>query len=509
MKIIENNYISYPNTPLFETPHGFLINTQMYDKTTLQPQRFIMNPLNNRMYYMSLYKTLWLSKTQDPVFINSFDRQTLFIDNQNPDKFYKIYISNGDIVLSEFLTQNNVLIEKIIDSTTFFDSYNSSIRFSPSDIKILYKTKDFILYVKARTRYNSPHYYSAYELKIYDIESQTSTVIESNGDFYRTIHFNYYILTHNNDCNLVYLLRYKSDSVNDILEINLNTKTITKLISLPMNSTLGQGTPIRIGDYFYTFSKHNNVPTFAKFKIDIDKREASSELVDVDLNGFSFVFSSNPCVYTDLSTISIRNKTYIVMITHSTHGYRNLEDESLGIIILDENLKILSKKRFYTEGCSGAMYYADNNTLVLEHEYRIGFYRFDYISKDFVEYDSIPIDSEITAIGFDTNNVFYIQDSKYSIKSYIIENKNILRLKFKEKIYKYNGTNIETSIFAYCCNTNNQYSNKKVKIQLNGPAVFKTNGLQELDIILNEVTEIKIIITGGVKISANIAQCIE
>jgi hypothetical protein len=307
-----------------------------------------------------------------------------------------------------------------------------------------------------------------------------------------------------------------------ITKVNISSKTSTVIwTDTPTNTSYGIWcNPVQIDNYHYVLTGHldeNNSYLYKimKIKLDTSTDTVSTELLDIDLNGFVIDSSTNSdmsysyhVIYT-LKVIKTDSNIYLSCLMHTVpnmtteynyqHKHVLLKFNGTGFTVVD----VVP----LTDGCYGSLTYNDSKHQVWYMSNCALFYVFDETKEKMVCTYKKP--GMFMQIGFDSLNRFITQTSDKTIEILTDTNACTLKADFNEELYdKDDTTDIDTAVSFYAKNFLDEYIETSVKLTLVGPVIFKDNESKELIIstLSTGIREIPVTITGYGSIEVIITQ---
>lgn len=534
MQVIPDNLQITTGYHVFETPDDIIINSQMYDKFTMQPKdycfwntNYCLNNKNLLLHEVNILEYSWAKIAKEP------DYQYYIQDNKDSDIFY--FITEIDP------TNQNQYVCKCKKTETSYEilnhispdsGYRPFINWSGSygDIastflhyKIIGQTSNFILLAQIA----SGRYYVQNNRNERDNEARgasLSYVVINKLDFSvkylnRYIVYDYSVYFIESIDDYLYLYEtygQRSDNLGyqRILRYDLSTNTLIALYdkTCPCNNFIGISNIILFKDKYYTLTCADDNSYYAFNIFDINFQSNSVDFKQIILpnnQNFTYHKQINRNDYFDSHWIQIDLKniddTYIAITEHDTenktHGYyaggrsdgynsapwqyvAQTSHSSVGwhrhALFKYENNEWISKGIIEPEENNqhiyGVLYY-DQYTPVFVMNNKVQIQRLDLENEQYEEVLEIP--GTFYTVGLDSNNTLYLFDNNNKCTTYNTASSNQLEINFEKSQYKYNNQTINTYVTIYSKNLLNEYISSSVKITLSGNCQF-TNGDKEL-----------------------------
>lgn len=528
MELIKSsNTITKAVPKIVETPKHFILNSQVYDKLSFKPypMKFFTRQLGGLLALnTSIDRTANLytinSQAVECMYNNSENHANIIQDKNDPDIFFAIRpygVDSNENHIFEKIQYDSITNEYTVLNTLDF----GTITKSKNQVKILYETSDaFVVFCQSRDLTSTASYqYFTSAIIVINKDGLGYSLISLSNDYYT------YFLSGNND--VIYTLRYITTSPANISEIYINklniaSKQYTQIYQYEQSTNLVAKrticNPVKIGDDFYTlFTYEENNSYYYKImktSINIDTDAVTTELFDIDLNGFimdnSGSMNNRSSLYHTLKVIKSDNSTYFSVLIHAGSNSNSLDtyQQCKHILIkVQYNTFTVVSTLDLSDGCFGSLNYYDTSHQVFFLPNYVLFTVFNNTSESMeITYRKAGIFSQI---GFDSLNRFITQSTSGSIDIMSEGNATTLYAKFDKNIYsKQQSGNIEGTINFYAKNFLDEYVDTNIKLTLIGPVVFKENNKQEL-IISTSIEGIKtvpIILTGYGNIEVIITQ---
>lgn len=535
------------HTPkIIETPNNLIINSQHYNKATLQPIPMKFTSWACQFKHLLLKTRVdWNNDASAAGTIVSCHRPinepSLWISKDNPNRFYTLsnhasYNTAYDDKIIRYLEENDSQIN-FLQSAICYNNYGINAETdsrwrAKNDLNILCETNNYFIAMRKTQHYSrglnnsdSRYGYSGIQLLRISKTSLTSyTIVQESyyrGDtndvsnensFY--LCGNYYYLESKPSSEIVYLAKRWKSSI-QILKYDATTNIITGLHTYTNNNYRTMSNAIKVGDYYYALIDNyiagaaiEHTYAFIKIKLDINTDTVITEIVPIDIGSYSEMVTRNYqlSVVNSLETFSANGKDYITCTMFATDYGLNIANHFHATIRLDDTQGTVTDYIPLNMGCRGVLNYVEPTTCVFLLHNSFAFYAFDSTAEKFVlTYNSPGI---YKTIGFDMMNRFYALSTAYSVEMLTYYSPVILKADFEEEIYNKVSDKVETKIYFYAKNFSNEFINTNVTIKLIGGAIFKDNGKTTIETNTADtgIKELPVTITGNGRIQVTITQ---
>lgn len=558
MELISNQATTISgNVPkIVETPNNLIINTQVYDKATLQPLPMKFSAYHTQFIHLLLKTRIdWNNDINESgkgaiIYCHKVSNQpSLWISKKDPNKFYTLAryhngftygdVSFYDDVILRYMSESEDNEISYLQSVCPYNNYglnydNSANNRTTNDLNIICETDNYFIAERKAQKYetggtNNPYAYSCSQLLRINKTSLTSYTIVlenyihsaymgygSSLENSRMITDYYYYLESKPNSEIVYLLaRWKSNLV--VYKYDAITNTLTTLFTYSNNNYRTISNAVKIGDYYYALVDNyvagdtiEHKYGFLKFRLNIDTDTVTEEIISIDIGSYSEMVTRDYMisVVNSLETFTVNNKNYIICTMFATnylqsaiyhfHATMRLEDD--GTFIVTDYIP-------FSIGCRGVLYYIQPTTCVFLLKNSFAFYTFDSTAEKYVPTYVSP--GIYKTIGFDMLNRFYALSTDYAVEMLTYYSPAVLKADFKDEIYdKTDSEAINTTVSIYAKNFTNEYINTNVTLALIGDVVFTDNGEKTIETNTSDagVKEIPVIINGSGRIQVLIAQ---
>lgn len=538
------------HTPkIIETPNNLIINSQHYNKATLQPIPMKFTSWGCQYKHLFLKTRIdWNNEIHRYYNIISCHRVNntpyIWISKDNPNRFYSLadhssYRTDCDDKVLRYLEEQDDKIN-FLQAAVCYNNYginqtsDSNYR-AKNDLNILCETNTYFIAARKTQHFsrgynseNPKYYYGLNTIQLLRINKTNLTsytiVQESYTDYggntspdYEnnfTIAGNYYYLESKPNSEIVYLAkRWKSNI--QILKYDATTNILTGLYTYTNNYYRTMSNAIKVGDYYYALIDNyiagaaiEHTYAFIKIKLDINTDKVIGEVIPIDNGPYTTMVTRNYSlsVVNSLETFSVNGKDYITCTMFATDFELNAENHFHATIRLDDTQGTVTDYIPLNMGCRGVLNYVEPTTCVFLLYNSFAFYAFDSTAEKFVlTYNSPGI---YKTIGFDMMNRFYALSTAYSVEMLTYYSPVILKADFEEEIYNKVSDKVETKIYFYAKNFSNEFINTNVTIKLIGGAIFKDNGKTTIETNTADtgIKELPVTITGNGRIQVTITQ---
>lgn len=253
-----------------------------------------------------------------------------------------------------------------------------------------------------------------------------------------------------------------------------------------------------------------------KYLLDTIAETVLASTVTLDLEGLTWG-ASIPMVYNNWDCLNElfyhedADGSYMTMIRYATKTTTMPSTEcSMFVfkIINDTSFKLIQEINFTPIFFEGVLPINEGQGLILGGKSRLHFYLWNSLAKKF-ENTSV-YSRDISAIGLDYNNNIWLQNTDTSLEIFAQAMPIKLEANLEKEKYEYKGVEIDSSVFVFAQNFNGKYVTANLEISLVGPAYFpdvneKTKIVTTSN--LNVLTiPVKITDSGYVRVNVRIVQ---
>lgn len=542
MQVIPENLNITTGYHVFETPDDIIINSQIYDKVTMEPKpynffntNYCLNNKNLLLHEVNILEYPWAMIAKEP------DYRYYIQDTQNSDIFYclteQTYNNQNQYFLKIQKTNTGFKILNTIapDSEYRYGWVNSSYigyntRSSFLHYKLLGQTNDYIVLTQTTSghsyeyRTNKPRMQTLSYIVI--TKSNMSAKSINIGTYYD---YSVYLIKETKDSlylyeNLggrIYIVRYDPYTNTRTVFFSKGTYADSKCI--------GISNIIKFNNKYYilTGNSDNNYYAFQELTIDFEYNKVSckEKVLEKDSN-FIYHYATNRTDFLDCSWLQIDlknvNNTYISITIHDNvnkiHGYGYCGSGgatfnpwcNLGQTVSSaakyhrhilykydkDNNKWISKGIIapdeQTQHIYGVLYYDDYTPIFLLNT-RIIAYRLNLKTEKYEK--CFEKAGTYYTIGLDENNKFYMFDSNNNCSIYNDVTSYELFAKFEHDSYNYTNGPIDTYVSISSKNFLSEYINTKVELTLSGNCKFFENNRKTLVTYTSSTGELNIPVT--------------
>ena len=525
MQVIPENLNITTGYHVFETPDDIIINSQIYDKVTMEPKpynffntNYCLNNKNLLLHEVNILEYPWAMIAKEP------DYRYYIQDTQNSDIFYclteQTYNNQNQYFLKIQKTNTGFKILNAIAPDSgyrygFSGVYGDS-KSSVCHYKMLGQTDKYI--ILTQTMSGMPYvYYSnvpRYQTLSYIIIKKSDMSVKSKNI---NVYYDYsvYLIKETNDSlylyeNLggrIYIVRY--DPYTNIRTVFFSKETYADA------SCIGISNIINFQNKYYilTCNSAKDYYAFQELTIDFEYNKVSckEKVLEKDSN-FLYHYATSRTDFLDCSWLQIDlkniNDTYISITIHDNankihaYGYSGFKDYddsnawfNLGQTVSSaakyhrhilykydkENDKWISKGIItpdeQTQHIYGVLYYDDYTPIFLLNT-RIMAYRLNLKTEKYEK--CFEKAGTYYTIGLDENNKFYMFDSNNNCSIYNDVTSYELFAKFEHDSYNYTDGPIDTYVSILSKNFLSKYINTKVELTLSGNCKFTENNKKTL-----------------------------
>lgn len=473
MQVVQANIDITTGMHLLETPYDIIINSQIYDKTTMLPKPYKFFNVNDETKLYNL-----LSRSSNSIGdVNSKMHQPTNYNHIIHDSLYTdIFYMLKQCVLYKFQYNNKE-----------YDLVKSGAVNSMGDVahvanshgqKYLHQTKDYIIVGEMNS--NGP---ALHNIGIARINKETFAV--SGKAFGGCTFGDVYLLKADQDYMYFLLFTLSNpDGSYRIYRYNINTDVVDLLHTREFKTTtcIGKCSPVTFNGYHYILStnKAGDAYGFIRYHIDYEGG-VTEEFFDIEYDATKWPFQTIGnlgITKKDCFALSLYNvdNQYIACTAHNvenSHQHDGIDLKKLHrhMIFKIDDEGIVQKDIFsINDLCYGVLYY-DKYTVAFHTDAGYKFYKFD---TEFEEYTPCYRRTGLfTYVGLDTMNRLYTIDT--ANKMNIVSNVTacILDAHFEEEAYDFSSSGtIRTAVLFSAKNFLNSYIKADVELVLNGPCAF-------------------------------------
>lgn len=523
MQVIPENLNITTGYHVFETPDDIIINSQIYDKITMEPKpynffntNYCLNNKNLLLYEKNILEYPWAMIAKEP------DYKHYIQDTKNSDIFYCI---------TEQATSNqNQYILKLQKTNTGFKVLNaiapdSGYKYGSMAVsktaglfyKFIGQTENFIIFTQVSTGANfigGQNVPRLHTLTYISINKSNMSVKYLNvGAYYD---YSVYILKESIDS--IYVFENLAGRLR-IVRYDPYTNIRTEFFSKDSNiddKCIGISNIVKFKNKYYILTGNSDNTYYAFQELTIDFKYNKVTCVEKTLekdSNFIYHYATSRTDFLDCSWLQIDlkniNDTYISITVHDNvnqiHGYAWSHPRyndydcnawcNLGQTVSSqakyhrhilykydkENDKWISKGIInpdeQTQHIYGVLYYDDYTPIFLLNT-RIMAYRLNLETEKYEKVFEKP--GTFYTIGLDENNKFYMFDSNNNCYIYNDISSYELFATFEQDSYQYDNKLIQTYVTISSKNFVSQYIATKVELTLEGNCKFTENNKKTL-----------------------------
>ena len=540
MQVIPENLNITTGYHVFETPDDIIINSQIYDKITMEPKpynffntNYCLNNKNLLLHEVNILEYPWAMIAKEP------DYRYYIQDTQNSDIFYclteQTYNNQNQYFLKIQKTNTGFkILNTIAPDSEYRYGFSGSYGDSKSSVchyKMLGQTDKYI--ILTQTMSGIPYVYNTNQprratLSYLIINKSNMTIRFKNINVYYD--YSVYLIKETNDS--LYLYENLGGRIY-IIRFDPYTNTRTVLFSKETyadSKCIGISNIIKFNNKYYilTGNSDNNYYAFQELTIDFkyNKITCVEKTLEQDSN-FLYHYATSRTDFLDCSWLQIDlkniNDTYISITIHDNankihaYGYSRRENYdgsnawiNLGQTVSSEakyhrhilykydkeNDKWISKGIInpdeQTQHIYGVLYYDDYTPIFLLNT-RIIAYRLNLKTEKYEK--CFEKAGTYYTIGLDENNKFYMFDSNNNCSIYNDVTSYELFAKFEHDSYNYTDGPIDTYVSISSKNFLSEYINTKVELTLSGNCKFFENNRKTLVTYTSSTGELNIPVT--------------
>ena len=528
MQVIPENLNITTGYHVFETPDDIIINSQIYDKITMEPKpynffntNYCLNNKNLLLHEINILEYTWAMIAKEP------DYKYYIQDNQDSSIFYclteQAYNNQDQYLLKIQKTDTGwITLNTLAPDSGYRYGMNVLYGRSQSTIyhyKIIGQTERFIILCQINSGGTHVWYSNQPRLQTLSYvvinKSEMSSKYLNIGVYYD---YSIYNIKENNDS--IYIYENLAGIIN-IVRFDPYTNTRTILFtkdSYKNEKCIGISNIIKFKNNYYTLTANKEDTYYALQKITINfeyNQVTCSEIPLGENNSFAYHHATNRSDFLDCGWLQIDLKnidnTYIAITIHDlqnkAHGYCYCGSSDWGygegsLPWSTYNQNTLSQSGFHrhilykydevndqwiskgiitpdeaTQHIYGVLYY-DEYTPIFFLDTRIMAYKLNLKTEKYEKVFEKP--GTFYTIGFDENNKFYMFDSNNNCYIYNDISSYELFATFEQDSYQYDNKPIQTYVTISSKNFVSQYIATKVELTLEGNCKFTENNKKTL-----------------------------
>lgn len=540
MQVIPENLNITTGYHVFETPDDIIINSQIYDKITMEPKpynffntNYCLNNKNLLLHEVNILEYPWAMIAKEP------DYKCYIQDTQNSDIFYCITEQtasnqNQYILKLQRLETGWKVLNSIAPDSGYRYGSGAYAKTNGIHYKILGQTEKFIIAVHISNgadyvrNGNSPRLQTLTYISINKLDMSVKYL--NIGAYYD---YSVYILKETKDS--IYVFENLAGRLRIVrYDPYTNTRTVffSKDISID-NKCIGISNIIKFKDKYYILTGNSTDTYYALQELTIDFEYNKITCIEKSLekdSNFLYHYATSRTDLLDCSWLQIDLKNvddiYISITIHDNankiHGYayhwrdndgdnnNNNPWQNLGQTVSSaakyhrhilykydkDNDKWISKGIItpdeQTQHIYGVLYY-DDYTPIFFLNTRIMAYRLNLKTEKYEK--CFEKAGTYYTIGLDENNKFYMFDSNNNCSIYNDVTSYELFAKFEHDSYNYTNGPIDTYVTISSKNFLSEYINTKVELTLSGNCKFFENNRKTLVTYTSNTGELNIPVT--------------
>lgn len=540
MQVIPENLNIITGYHVFETPDDIIINSQIYDKITMEPKpynffntNYCLNNKNLLLHEINILEYPWAMIAKEP------DYRYYIQDNQDSSIFYCLTeqaTSNQNQYILKLQRTNTgwKILNTIAPDSGYrygWSAYFGDSKSSVLHYKLLGQTDEYI--VLTQTMSGMPHVWRTnvprYQTLSYIIIKKSDMSAKSkNIDVYYD--YSVYLIKETKDSlylyeNLggrIYIVRY--DPYTNTRTVFFSKEIYADAICIGISNIIN----FQNKYYILTCNSTKDYYAFQELTIDFEYNKVSckEKVLEKDSN-FIYHYATSRTDFLDCSWLQIDlkniNDTYISITIHDNvnkiHGYGYSHNDDFGgsnpwcnlgqtvssvakyhrhiLYKYDKtNDKWISKGIItpdeQTQHIYGVLYY-DDYTPIFFLNTRIMAYRLNLETEKYEK--CFEKAGTYYTIGLDENNKFYMFDSNNNCSIYNDVTSYELFAKFEHDSYNYTDGPIDTYVSISSKNFLSEYINTKVELTLSGNCKFFENNRKTLVTYTSSTGELNIPVT--------------
>ena len=497
-KLLNSAVMSGNIKKVVELADEYIINGQLYDKSTFVPKPMTFCPIgastsNESIFYKTVYTdyTYGAFRTDNNVMIDSSDSDSIFFFDSGPyqaSTLYKITkTSNGPTV----------------KSVRAWDQSQTSCEF-------ISQTANKLYLMLHRTYDNYENYIGCVDKTNMSFDYLSNLGYTKSRVLYENDTFLY--LATSCTTNRYYIQKFNKTTGGNVNLLD-DSKSGCTVLSMPsaisIKDNIGTVYAIRDGVYANP-SVHSNV--IRKYVIDFSTEKVTASDVTLDtsiLNGnpFAVIADDTAGVMYELLNVVDKEKTYINMVVYNagTNQYLTLNREAIYTfeVVDADNFKLINAQ-FLSPILYRSMIPLNNNKLLLlNNENGIAFYNWNSANKCYDKTSVYQVPTKI--VGVDMNNNIWIQRYDNSMDLLANTLPTTIYALFDKDEYNFAGDDISSTLTVYAQNYAGQYLASTIQLTLIGQVKFTDTGLKTRTVTTSNLNkmQIPITITGAGMLNAN------
>lgn len=528
MQVIPENLNITTGYHVFETPDDIIINSQIYDKITMEPKpynffntNYCLNNKNLLLHEVNILEYPWAMIAKEP------DYKYYIQDTQNSDIFYclteQAYNNQDQYLLKIQKTDTSWIVLKSITPDSSY-RYGMNVHYGHSQstvyhYKIIGQTERFIILCQINS--GGTHVWSSNQPRLQTLSYVVINKSDMSSKYLNIgVYYDYSIYNIKENDDSIYIYENLAGIIN-IIRFDPYTNTRTILFtkdSYKNEKCIGISNIIKFKDNYYILTANHEDTYYALQKIIINfeyNQVTCSEIPLEKNNSFAYHHATNRSDFLDCGWLQIDLKnidnTYIAITIHDlqnkAHGYCYCGSPAWGygegsLPWSTYNQNTLSQSGFHrhilykydeindkwiskgiitpdepTQHIYGVLYY-DEYTPIFFLDTRIMAYKLNLKTEKYEKVFEKP--GTFYTIGLDENNKFYMFDSNNNCYIYNDISSYELFATFEHDSYEYDNKPIQTYVTILSKNFVSQYIATKVELTLEGNCKFTENNKKTL-----------------------------
>lgn len=486
-------------THILETPNDIVINSQVYNKTTMRPDPYSFYPENwgsaSKNRNVLFYDLNSVDGSMQWAFYREHNEPAIIRDNQEPNVHYYIHRNGSILAISKTIKQDRQY------STLWTISPNSGWaplnRYSVSQnhYKYLGQSEEYIVCAEVQCIFTSSGgTVGQTALSVARIKKSDGTVVWSNVVYSYDMRVqvvkadNNYIFLYVNAGGAIHFYRY-SIPTNTILNF------FTDLTTCQNANCIGLSNIIQFKNHYYCITASESLDRYAlqRFIIDFDVHTViRKEYPLATIDEFPFHLHTNTTLNYGWMLFTLRNvnNQYIGVTAHDNmcqphrQNYNNtypITQYSAQGFHRSMMLKYCTDSDTFVPICHvpidsvvqhiyGVLYYDDYHLMIYMSD-KVQGWRFNPNTEQFILFFEKV--GKFAHVGFDSLGRLYLCDTLNKVRINSKSSAALIHGRFVEESYYYDNTPIQTSCLVYAKNFLGAYVATTVKITLLGNCIFE------------------------------------
>lgn len=485
-KIIDSTTITGPVSKMLETPDNFIINSQVYNKETLEPIKL------NTLYVASTDVDIIMNiyaKSNSNNNLDYYSTNTVLTDKYDPKYSYTMNIDRqGYFKIAKFMTNED-------ESITLQNEYSRGLNFTY--FTIYSQDVNYIYGVYTNDSFNNVIFRINKKTLLIDLTSINGsysriTLLKDTPLYiyysYSTAADNFYIGKYNKSNNS------KSDIYND------NGTVVDGFNSFfrPMLSSDNEIISLRTNKSFNNLGIDNII--LKRYIIDYDYEKIYSRNIELDCS-----LVPKGMIQRINSTSNFTECFYFEKNDKQYFSFWNKADKMLYLASkTSENLYSIIQVYELANSYYGVIPYNNGETLIFYNPTSTDFLSFRDLEERYEL--STALRGNYKSIGIDKNNTIWVQDENNSVEMIGLNVPTIAEAVFVDQQLDYKNNDIETFIEVFCKNFSGSLIETTVEIFLTGPIYFSDTKIKKKKIktSANNTIRVPVTITNSGLVETNV-----